>query len=331
MVHGALHPPVAFRGAATLLAKQRSPLLPPQQAAAGPRRVREHPTPLLSTWIPLHRGGQWDRGGAGRFPPAAPACRGPTSLPPAAKRPPLPELPPRAPSACCARRRGPRIPRLFLGWPYQPSCPRAAARLSHHPEPCSSHREPRCRPRGKVGTPARLGGTPRGTRGGHPLGGMGAAVVAEGCLWQGTLLLVPCGMEGRAPGAEDLGAPRAGLCPDPRVSVGGRGPRRWGWGEQGAVTPNGWLECSSAPCVGRGGALWTPPVGSAGSAPLGFADPTGSLLGLPGCWHGVRLRIAPPACRVRAQGRKYPFPHPTAAYCSGLARHGGKIGRGAAV
>lgn len=74
-----------------------------------------------------------------------------------------------------------------------------------------------------------------------------------------------------------------------------------------------------------------PPMGSPGSAPLGFGDPSGSLLGLPGCWHGVRLRIAPPACRVRAQGRKYPFPHPAAAYCSGLARHGGKIGHGAAL
>lgn len=162
-----LSTPGSISGGCHTLGKAKRHPAPLQQAAAGPRGGAGAPGPaprhMAPSPAPAPQGRAVGQGGAGRFPPAAPACRGPTSLPPAAKRPPLPELPPRAPSACCARRRGPRIPRLFLGWPYQPSCPRAAARLSHHPVPCSSHREPRCRPRGKVGTLTRPGG-PRGGR-----------------------------------------------------------------------------------------------------------------------------------------------------------------------
>nr|XP_047924018.1 collagen alpha-1(I) chain-like isoform X2 [Anser cygnoides] len=147
-----LSTPGSISGGCHTLGKAKRHPAPLQQVAAGPRGGAGAPGPaprhMAPSPAPAPQGRAVGQGGAGRFPPAAPACRGPTSLPPAAKRPPLPELPPRAPSACCARRRGPRIPRLFLGWPYQPSCPRAAARLSHHPVPCSSHREPRCRPRG---------------------------------------------------------------------------------------------------------------------------------------------------------------------------------------
>lgn len=119
---------------------------------------------------------------------------------------PLPVCPPLgAPSGCCARRRGPRIPWLFLGWPYQPSCPRAAgchpARLSHRAAPHRARpgRNPvpgSPRPCGKVGTPSVTGtawGSTRGAHGGqfwhwgrglrgctHPWG----ALVAGGCFLQ---------------------------------------------------------------------------------------------------------------------------------------------------
>lgn len=64
-----LSTPGSISGGCHALGKATLSAAHPQQAAAGPRGVREHPTPLLGTQIPLHRGGQWDMRGGRTLPP----------------------------------------------------------------------------------------------------------------------------------------------------------------------------------------------------------------------------------------------------------------------
>jgi len=144
---------------------------PPWQPPAPP------PRSALGCLSRLPRGGRWDGGRA--VPPAA--AREPTSLPPvvtvAVAVAARPRVPPGAPPACCARRRAPRIPWLFLGWPYQPSCPGCLpARLSHRARHGGNPAPGSPQPCGKLGTPGVAGtawGNTRGARGASPGTGVG--------------------------------------------------------------------------------------------------------------------------------------------------------------
>lgn len=114
------------------------------------------------------------------------------------------------------------------------------------------------------------------------------------------------------------------LCPAraPNASVSCYGDGRGGEQHRGPL----W---DGATCPPMGGLVWWPgaPLRHAqpwegefslpalGATPLGFGARQQAgrwvLLGLPGRWHGVRLRINP-GCQGKqgTLGRKYPFPHP---------------------
>lgn len=104
---------------------------PSLEAQSPPGLPQLHSCTWLGGVFPTRSGRAVDGGRA--VPPAAE----PTSLPLAVAavtvvvaRPHCPRVPPQLSLRLLLRRRGPRIPRLFLGWPYQPSCP--CCRLPPH-------------------------------------------------------------------------------------------------------------------------------------------------------------------------------------------------------